>query len=147
LRKKDYCKDGFLVHVLEQITHAQHHDLMIDYQDALATIMQADGVEHTPKPQDHVTPALACRRPEVELAEQTAGGCVLGKTLLYPEPGQTVQNSEFFFRSRSSMTNPKKLFASPEDSWMARRSRVHDDRANSVRSPASPRAALCEPSA
>src|SRR3978361_1366850 len=70
---------------------------MTNDQDALAAVMQADGVEDASQPQDHVAPALSCRRPEIELAQQSAGGCVLRKTLLYPEPGQAVQNSELFF--------------------------------------------------
>ena len=39
---------------------------------ALASVMQADGIENTPEAQDHVAPALSARRPVVKLAEETA---------------------------------------------------------------------------
>jgi hypothetical protein len=59
--------------------------------------VQADGIEDASKAQDDVAPTLACWWPKIELAQQAAGGGLLGVTLLYPETRKTVQNAEFFF--------------------------------------------------
>ena len=55
-------QDLRLVQLLEDVAHAQHHDLVADDQHAAVAIMQVDGVHHRAQPQDDVGPALAAGR-------------------------------------------------------------------------------------
>ena len=61
-----------LVELLEDVAEAQDHHLVADDQHAPVAIMEVDGVEHRPQPQDHVGPALAAGRPVIEFAEPLA---------------------------------------------------------------------------
>jgi hypothetical protein len=70
---------------------------MGDYQYPFAAVVQAGRIEHTAEPKNDIAPALAGRRPEVELAEQGARCGMLGKTLLNSETRKPVEDAELLF--------------------------------------------------
>src|SRR5438552_2600798 len=62
-------EDAALVEALEQVTKAVHDHLVGDDQHALAAVLARDGLDDAAQAQDHVAPALAARRAEIELAD------------------------------------------------------------------------------
>src|SRR5206468_3481087 len=62
-------QDLRFVELLEYVAEAEHDDLVTDDEHTLSGIVQVDGVEHRPEPEDNISPALAPRRPVIKLAE------------------------------------------------------------------------------
>src|ERR1043165_4694905 len=58
-------------------------------------MMEADRVERAPEAQDHVRPALAARRPEVEFAQESAMLGEGGVLLADGGGGEPVEHAEF----------------------------------------------------
>src|SRR2546423_4700770 len=56
-----------LVETLQQIAKTVHDHLMGDDQHALAAVLARDRLDDAAQAQDHVAPALAARRAEIEL--------------------------------------------------------------------------------
>ena len=67
---------------------------MGDDEHLLAAVLPADGVEDAPHPQPHVAPALAARRPVVELADPGPGLGLVGEALRDAGVGEPVEDPE-----------------------------------------------------
>ena len=70
--RRSIVEDLLLVEALEQVAQAVDDDLVGDDQHALAPVLARQHVDHAAQAQDHVAPALAAGRPEIELADVRA---------------------------------------------------------------------------
>ena len=85
------------VQPFEQITQAVHDDLMRNDDDAPLRIIAAQHFDETAQAQDDVAPALAARRTEIELADQTPLFGEFRKFVDDAALGEAVEDAEFFF--------------------------------------------------
>ena len=104
-----------LVEALEQVAEAVDDDLVGDDEHALAAVLARHRVEEAAQAQDHVAPAFAAGRPEIELADVQALLGELGVLGADAERGQPVEDAELLLaqplvasgRSRRERRRPR----------------------------------------
>jgi len=110
-----YRQNLVFCHMLEEIAEAKHDDGVTDDEHTLPTVFARDHFHGAAKAQDDVAPALAARRPVIELAEQEAEIRLLGMELSNAEAGATIENSEPLFAE--PLVNDERIAVA----WQSRR--------------------------
>ena len=92
--RRSIARISLLVEPLEQVAQAVDDHLVGDDEDAVAAVLARQHVEEAAQAQDHVAPALAAGRAEVELADVQALLGELGVLGADAERRQPVEDAE-----------------------------------------------------
>ena len=83
--------------MLEDVSHAQHHDSVADDQHPLATVLARDHLGGAAQAENDVAPALPAGGTVVELSQQSAEFRLVGKLLFDANGGESIKNSKLLF--------------------------------------------------